>query len=80
MNVKKSGTTYRFKPMNQPNNETSDRTRGKTCPECGNRSLYLADAFTFICFKFECDAHFPLEYFIEEEPELYDIDGDKIVY
>ena len=67
--------------MNQPKYQIGDRTRYKICPECGKRSLYLADAYTYVCF--ECDAHFPLEYFFEAdeaEPDLYDIDGDQIIY
>lgn len=58
----------------------SDRDQHKTCPECGHRSLTRADAFTYVCFKFECDAHFPLELFIEDEPELFDEFGDRIIY
>ena len=48
----------------------------KICPEC--KSLYLADAFFFICL--ECDEHFYIEEFVEKEPELYDEFGDKIIY
>lgn len=69
--------------MTEPIKESDRKIRYKTCPECGDRSLYLADAFTYVCFKFECDAHFPLEYFFSDEeaqPDLYDIDGDEIIY
>lgn len=60
-----------------------NKPKYRTCPECGKDSLYLLDAFTYVCFKLECDAHFPLEYFFEgeeAEPRLYDIDGDEIIY
>ena len=55
-----------------------DRTKYKICPECKKKALYLADSFFFICL--ECDEYFYVEEFIDEEPELFDEFGDKIVY
>lgn len=72
-----------FLTMNKPKYQIGDRvppSNDRICPECGRRSLYLSDAFTYVCGNWECDEHFPVECFIDDEPEFYDNDGDKIVY
>ena len=66
--------------MTNQSTRTQDRTKYRTCPTCGKRSLYLSDAFFYVCELDDCDEHVWVEEFIDDEPELYDIDGDKIVY
>ena len=50
----------------------------EVCPNCKSKSLYLANDWFFVCE--ECDEHFYIEEFIEQELELYDEFGDKIIY
>lgn len=60
------------------------RVKKYLCPKCGRGYIEMYDRFNVSCDR--CDykedvENFMSEFFNEDyEPELYDSDGDKIVY